>query len=345
MKKLKYLSIYVIPAIVFYSFQLSGAWSFLPVFVLFVVVPIFEFLFKPDKVNLEEAELAFAKSDPYYDWLLYMTVPVQVGLLVYFLTIIGEVPFGSLEFVGKTISMGLMCGIFGVNIGHELGHRSTKGERLLGEISLMTSLEMHFIPYHNSGHHFNVATPLDPATARKNEWVYSFWFRSQIGSYIQAWQLEAKRIKKLDTAFWSWSNRMVRYTIVQLALVVSIYYIFGSMVLLTFVMTAIIGILLLETVNYIEHYGLLRKKLDNGRYERVQHWHSWNSDHVLGRILLFELSRHSDHHYKASKHYQILDSYPESPQMPTGYPGMVLFALVSPLWIRFMNARLEKQTH
>jgi len=106
-------------------------------------------------------------------------------------------------------------------------------------------------------------------------------------------------------------------------------------------MAAISGILLLETVNYIEHYGLLRKLKENGKYEKVQHQHSWNSDHILGRIFLFELSRHSDHHYKASKHYQILNSLPDSPQMPTGYPGMMLLALVPPLWVRFMGGKLK----
>ena len=242
--------------------------------------------------------------------------------------------------------MGLQCGVYGINIVHELGHRSNRGQRLLGEILLLSSLEMHFLPYHNSGHHFNVATPNDPATARKGEWVYLFWFRSQIGSYLQAWKIESKRLNKKDQHWFSFSNKMVVYTLVQFALIIAIYYLFGWVVLLAFVMAATAGILLLETVNYIEHYGLLRKQIDEGKYEKVQHVHSWNSDHILGRIFLFELSRHSDHHYKASKHYQLLKSLPDSPQMPTGYPGMMLLALVPPLWVWFMGKKLElKQLH
>ena len=165
-----------------------------------------------------------------------------------------------MEFIGRSISMGIMCGVFGINIGHELGHRSSRIGQFLGEVALLTSLEMHFIAYHNTGHHINVATPTDPATARKSEWLYVFWFRSQIGSYFQAWEQEKKRMKKLDGKFWSWTNRMVRYTIVQTLLLVTIYFVFGSFVLLSFIGAAVTGILLLETVNYIEHYGLLRKK-------------------------------------------------------------------------------------
>ena len=126
----------------------------------------------------------------------------------------------------------------------------------------------------------------------------------------------------------------------QIALLAAIYYFFNVQTVLYFMAAAMIGILLLETVNYIEHYGLLRQLKENGNYERVQHHHSWNSNHILGRTMLFELSRHSDHHYKASKHYQLLDSMPESPQMLTGYPGMMLLALVPPLWFKVMHKKL-----
>jgi alkane 1-monooxygenase len=239
------------------------------------------------------------------------------------------------------MSMGMMCGVFGINIAHELGHRNTWYEQLMAEILLLTSLEMHFIPYHNNGHHHNVATPNDPATAGKGEMVYSFWFKSQIGSYFDAWKLEIKRLKQKGKSALSFQNKALMYSIIQLIFIASIFYFYGAFISLLFIIAAIFGILLLETVNYIEHYGLLRKINSEGRYERVKHNHSWNSDHPLGRAMLFELSRHSDHHYKASKKYQSLVSLPKNPQMPTGYPGMMLFALVPQLWFWVMNKRLK----
>jgi alkane 1-monooxygenase len=212
----------------------------------------------------------------------------------------------------------------------------------LGEIALLISLENHFLPYHNLGHHRNVATPEDPATARLNEPVYTFWIRSQFGSYWQAWQFEMNKQRRMKRNPFSLRNRMVGYTIAQIGLISSIFFAFGWKTMLAFVAAAIIGKLHLETVNYIEHYGLTRKVKPDGKYERVMPWHSWNSDHVLGRSIMLELSRHSDHHYKASKHYQILDSFNESPQMPTGYPGMMIFSLFSPVWFWYMNKRIDK---
>ena len=244
------------------------------------------------------------------------------------------------EKIGRISSMGIMCGVFGINLGHELGHRLNKTEKFLGELMLLTSLNTHFLPYHNGGHHFNVATPHDAATARKNEPLYVFWFRSHFSSYAEAWQLENKRIKELGKSRLSLQHKMIQYTIANMLVLVSIFYFFGILVLCYFIAAAVTGILLLQTVNYIEHYGLLRVKNEHGRYERVKHTHSWNSDHVIGRLVLFNLSRHSDHHYNGSKHYQILKSLPESPQMPTGYPGMMLLSLIPPLWFKFMNAKI-----
>ena len=341
MQKLKYLAIFLLPITTFLAFTKDGLWAHLPLFVFFIFVPVLELFLKPDRRNFNKEEMEKVKNNAFYDWLLYLTVPTQIIFLIFFLFVIRDTPVWSNEFVGRVHSMGLMCGVFGINIGHELGHRSNRLERLLGEISLLSSLETHFLPYHNSGHHYNVATPNDPATARKGEWVYVFWLRSQIGSYIQAWQLEAKQLQKKDKHFLSISNKMIGYTVAQLLLLISIYSFFGGLVLIAFLGAALMGILLLETVNYIEHYGLLRKKKENGNYERVLPQHSWNSDHVIGRVLLFELSRHSDHHYKASKHYQTLESYPNSPQMPTGYPGMMVLALIPPLWVWYMNRRLK----
>ncbi len=338
MKKPAYLLVYLIPITVLVSFQLSGVFSLLPLFIFFGLVPLLEMFLKPNHSNLD-ITIDRGKSR-YFDWILYLAVPVQVAVLIYFLNYMATGTFTAIEYIGHTFSMGIMCGVFGINIAHELGHRSKRGERLLAEIMLLTSLEMHFIPYHNQGHHYNVATPNDPATARKGESVFVFWFRSQIGSYFEAWQLEDKRILKKDARKSLLKNRVFQYTVIQYSLLFVIYFLLGLTALLCFIGAAIIGILLLETVNYIEHYGLRREQNERGRYERVKPWHSWNSDHPLGRAMLFELSRHSDHHYKASKKYQILESHPDNPQMPTGYPGMMLLSTIPPLWFKVMNKRL-----
>ena len=340
MKKLKYLSILALPLTVFVSFNSSGVLTFLPVFVFFGLVPLLEMAFQPDAKNLDERERELAANDKYYDFLLYMMLPIQWGFLFYFFFTISETTV-TLDLAGKIVSMGIMCGVIGINLGHELGHRLSKVEQLIGEVLLLSSLENHFLPYHNRGHHHNVGTPNDPATARKNELLFIFWFRSQIGSYFQAWQIEKERLSIQKLSFWHYTNRMIIYTLLHITLLSSIFFIFGFKVLVAFVVAAIIGILLLETVNYIEHYGLVRQQKENGTYERVRRWHSWNSNHVLGRIVLFELSRHSDHHYKADRPYQLLESHEESPTMPTGYPGMMLMAVVPPLFFKVMNSRVD----
>jgi len=342
MKRLKYLFVYTIPITVFFSFTRDGLWTFLPLIIFFGFVPFIELFVAPDKSNMDKKIADDEKNRKIYDYILYGTLPIQLGFLVWFLFVIGTTPFGTTEFIGRITAMGFMCGVIGINVGHELGHRHTRWEQFLGEILLLTSLDTHFLPYHNAGHHRNVATPEDSATARKNELLFIYWIRSHFGSYIEAWQLENARLKSGGKSWFSFQNRMVVYTLANIIVVSVIYQIFGTNVLIAFLGASVFGILLLETVNYIEHYGLLRKKNEHGRYEAVRHHHSWNSDHPIGRTILFNLSRHSDHHYNGSKKYQVLKSHEKSPQMPTGYPGMMLLAILQPLWFLVMNKKLKE---
>jgi len=342
LKRIKYFLVYLLPITVYISFTSKGILTFLPVFVFFGLVPFLEFFFKANAENFDKETAQFEKENTLYSWILYLTIPVQILMLLFFFKIIQEPNLTFIDYTGRVFSMGLMCGVLGINVGHELGHRLNKTERFLGEILLLSSLNTHFLPYHNGGHHLNVATHKDAATARKNEPLYLFWIRSHFTSYTQAWQLENKRLVNNDTSQFSLQNKMLQYSIANIIVLGCIYFFYGWFVLLVFILAAIIGILLLETINYIEHYGLLRKKNEKGRYERVKHIHSWNSDHVIGKLMLFNLSRHSDHHYNGSKPYQILKSLPESPQMPTGYPGMMLLSLIPPLWFRFMNPKISK---
>jgi alkane 1-monooxygenase len=237
--------------------------------------------------------------------------------------------------------MGIFLGAMGINVAHELGHREKAYERFIAKLLLLPNLYMHFIIEHNRGHHVNIATKEDPASARYNEMLYSFWIRSVTMTYVSAWRLEAKRLRNEGKRFLSIHNEMIIFQIVQLAYLFLVWYFGGFVFLLSAILIAVVGFLLLETVNYIEHYGLSRKKMENGRYERVQPWHSWNSDHVLGRLILFELSRHSDHHFKANRKYQVLRHFDESPQLPYGYPMSMLMSFVPPLWFAVMNPRVK----
>lgn len=342
MKPLKYLSILILPITVFLAFTNKGWITFLPIITFFIVVPIAELFFKTDKKNLNKEAALIEKENKLYTLILYATIPIQLLFVGWFFYVIQEINLTTTEITGRILALGVMCGVIGINVGHELGHRNNRLDEFLGELLLLTSLNTHFLPYHNAGHHLNVATPKDAATARKNEVLYLFWMRSHITSYYQAWQSENQRLKASDRNWFHYQNRMVIYTICNLLFLGLIYLLFNPFVFFSFIGAAVFGIILLETINYIEHYGLLRKQLENGRYERVKRIHSWNSDHVIGQVLLFNLSRHSDHHYNGSKHYQLLKTVPESPQMPTGYPGMMLLSLIPPLWFLVMHKKLQE---
>lgn len=341
MKALKYLLVFSIPLTVYISFTSSGWLTFITLIYVFGMVPLADFLLKIDASNFNKEQEEIENNNKLYSYILYLTVPTQIFFLVWFLFVINETSV-TIELIGRISAMGIMCGVVGINVGHELGHRHNRFEQFLGELLLLTSLETHFLPYHNGGHHFKVATPEDAATARKGEPLYIFWFRSQFMSYIEAWKLENKRLQTSERSWFHYQNRMIIYTIAHIILLTSILISFRALVTFYFLAAAVMGILLLETVNYIEHYGLMRQKNKFGRYERVRHTHSWNSNHVIGKLVLFNLSRHSDHHYNGSKHYQILKSLPQSPQMPTGYPGMMLLSLIPPIWFKLMNKKLQE---
>jgi alkane 1-monooxygenase len=182
-----------------------------------------------------------------------------------------------------------------------------------------------------------VATPDDGATAKYRQSLYSFWITSVTKQYVDAWKKQIKLLKLKKNNFFSIKNDMLCYHIIQPTYLLLVLLLFSTKVLLFSVVVGIIAFLFLECINYIEHYGLRRFKNESGRYERVQTHHSWNSNHNIGRIVLYELTRHSDHHFKSSKKYQLLNYYEESPQLPFGYPASILLSLVPPLWFYLMN--------
>ena len=341
-RPLKYLFVFTLPILAYMAFHSRGWMTFLPLLEAFLIVPLLELLFKPDEQNMSAAEEEMVRNDRIYDGLVYAIVPVQIVFVYWFLQSMGETGLSVVDKIGRISAMGLMCGVIGINVAHELGHRTKKYEQFMSKILLLSSLYMHFFIEHNRGHHKNVSTPDDPASSRKGESLYAFWLRSVWYSYWSAWKLEADRLNRKNKKACSLHNEMLWYQLIQLALVASIWVFFGLAITLCFLAAAAMGILLLETVNYIEHYGLQREKTEQGVYERVLPAHSWNSNHIVGRMMLFDLSRHSDHHYLANRKYQILRHMENAPQMPTGYPGMMIMACLPPLWFAVMNNQIKK---
>lgn len=341
-RALRYTTTFIGPALGLWGLTSTGmaCWAF-PL-VAFVLIPLVELIRSPDHYSLTAEEEQAALADPLFDALLVAIVPVQWGLLLLFLFTIDDVGTAPWDLAGRIATMGLLCGVYGINVAHELGHRARRWERDLSRALLLSSLYMHFIIEHNRGHHRRVATPDDPASARFGESIYAFWPRTILFSFISAWRIEADRMADQGRRTLSVHNEMIRAVVIEALFVGLIGFLWGTFTLLCFLAAAMIGILLLETVNYIEHYGLGRPINERGNHGRVQHIHSWNSDHRLGRLMLFELTRHSDHHFMASRKYQVLRSEPHSPQLPTGYPGMMVLSLIPPFWFRVVDPIVER---
>jgi alkane 1-monooxygenase len=248
--------------------------------------------------------------------------------------------------LGIFISQGIYSGTI-INVAHELGHRKSKLAEWHSKISLASVFYYHFYVEHNRGHHVHVATPKDPATAIKNQNIYSFWWQTVTGSFKSAWQIEKTQNERIGKKTWL-SNQVFWGLVFTLALFLIIIAVFtqylaaNALVMTLFLLVqSVMAILLLETVNYVEHYGIQRREISPNRYEKVNPLHSWNANHFYSNLLLFNLQRHSDHHAYASRPYQFLRHFDESPQLPFGYPLMVMMALFPPLWFSTMNKKLE----
>ena len=343
MKDLKYLVAYSIPVTTIIGLFLQSYWAFLTPVFAFVLVPILEMIMPLDPKNLSDKE-AFNKSkNKFFDMLLYLNLPLVYGILGGFLWSLTWVDYYTYELVGLTFSVGIVVGSNGINVAHELGHRTTQWEKTIGKLLLLPALYMHFYIEHNFGHHLKAATFEDPASAKYKQSVYSFWVTSMSKQYVSAWTLQMGLLKRESSSFFSMKNDMFWYVILQISYLAIVFFLFGITALWVAIFIAVIGAILLETINYIEHYGLRRNKIQSGRYERMQEIHSWNSNHILGRVMLYELTRHSDHHYRAHKKYQLLDCHDTSPQMPFGYPTSMVLSLAPPLWFLVMNKRIPAE--
>jgi alkane 1-monooxygenase len=322
----------------------SPVWWFWGVIFAFGVVPLADLLFGDDPSNPPEEIARALQADPWYRWIVLAYLPLQYLAWGWAVWYVGTQEMSWLALTGLAVTIGIVNGI-GINAAHELGHKSEKLEHWASKLALAPSLYGHFFVEHNWGHHKRVATPEDPASSRMGEGFYRFWPRTVVGSVGSAWRFEARRLRRRGKSVLSWHNRNVHawsFSVVLWGAALAFGAWQGSIgeLVLFLLVSAVVGFTLLEAVNYVEHYGLRRRKDATGRYERVRPVHSWNNNHVVTNLLLYQLQRHSDHHENPNRRFVALRHVDEAPQLPAGYAAMILVALIPPLWRRVMDPRL-----
>ncbi|AOK52093.1 alkane 1-monooxygenase [Burkholderia stagnalis] len=313
-------------------------WWFGPLFA-FGVIPILDTLIGDDRDNPPEDVVPRLERDRYYRVIVYLATLVEYVAFFLCTWIVATHALAWYDYVGFALSLGAATGI-SINTAHELGHKTSRFERWLAKITLAPVAYGHFFVEHNRGHHVRVATAEDPASARYGESFWAFLPRTVIGSIRSAWNLEAARLARLGKSPWTWRNEVLHawaMTAVVWGIAIAL---FGKVVIPFLLIQAAYGASLLEVVNYVEHYGLGRRKLPSGRYERCTPQHSWNSNHVVTNLFLYQLQRHADHHANPTRSYQALRHFDHAPQLPAGYATMILLAYVPPLWYRVMNPRV-----
>ena len=339
----------VVPSLAFVAlglWQLTGstAWFWIGPVIVLGVVPAIDLIVGLDRTNPPDDVIEELENDKYYRWVTYAFLPIQyAGFFAAFAVIggaWGDVPWYAK--VGLALSIGFVGGI-GINTAHELGHKKESHERWLAKIALAPVAYGHFYIEHNRGHHVRVATPEDPASSRLGENFYAFWPRTVSGSLTSAWNIEKKRYARKDTHPFRLGNDVLNAWLMTVALWGAVIALFGLQTIPYLLIQAVIGFSLLEVVNFMEHYGMLRQKVGpegRRRYERCDPSHSWNSNNIATNVLLYHLQRHSDHHANPTRRYQTLRDFEESPVLPTGYAGMIVLALVPPLFRKVMDQRV-----
>ena len=337
----------VVPSLVFLGVALWavtgwGVWLWIGPVVVLVIVPVIDLGTGLDRANPPDDVLEALEQDRYYRWITFAFLPLQYVGLVLACWLIVRGGLSGWDKVGLALTVGSVGGV-GINTAHELGHKKESHERWLSKIALAQSWYGHFYIEHNRGHHVRVATPEDPASARVGESFYRFLPRTVVGSLRSAWRLERRRLGRRGGHPFTPGNDVLNAWLMSLALWGALIAWLGPGLTPYLVLQAVLGVSLLEAVNYMEHYGMLRQRVGmpgRERYERVDPTHSWNSNNIATNVLLYHLQRHSDHHANPTRRYQCLRDYAESPTLPTGYAGMILLALVPPLWRRVMDPRV-----
>lgn len=334
----------IIPAAPFIAFGLDqliglGIAYWLGPFLVFMLFPFLDHVIGVDSENPPDSVLKWLEEDKYYRYVTYAWVPIQYVGLVFACWIWSTDQTTLFGDIGLALTMGTVNGI-AIATAHELGHKRPQLERWLSKIALAPTFYGHFFIEHNRGHHVRVSTPEDPASSRFGESFYAFWPRTVWGSLKSAIHLEKARLNRVGTGFWTLKNDLLNAWLMSVVLFAALTIGFGWEVLPYLLLQAVIGFSLLEVVNYLEHYALLREKRDDGRYERAKPKHSWNSNMVASNVFLFHLQRHSDHHAYPTRRYQALRHYEEAPELPEGYATMIVYALFPPVWRRVMDQRI-----
>lgn len=338
-----YFLVFAIPLLVIAGARAGAGFSGAAIVFVFGVIPLLDAWVGRDARNPEPSQGAarWHFDVPLVTWVIVQLF-VQVWLIARTsrtLATSGELDMAS---VLAIISLGLMSGGIGITVAHELMHRPQRWARALAELLMGSVAYAHFCIEHVHGHHRHVATPLDPASSRLGESLWAFLPRTVVGGLRSAWRIEAERMRRAGRPVLHVGNRMLRYAAVQAVVLATLASTLGGIGIAVYLAQAAVAIAMLEIVNYVEHYGLARERTADGRYERVAPRHSWNANHRVSNWLLFNLQRHSDHHFLASRPYDALRHYDDVPQLPAGYATMVVLALVPPLWRRVMDPRVAK---
>ncbi|GAA5037285.1 alkane monooxygenase [Marivirga lumbricoides] len=349
LRKIGYFSAFIIPVLTIISFYLGGIANLSTLLFVYLLIPAIDSITGRDLSNVPKASVSEVANDFYYRFITYCWTFFQLTFIAWAAFVFTIHTLSLFEQITFIIAVSLSTGGIGITVAHELGHKKSLLERFYSKVLLMTVSYMHFYIEHNKGHHVRVSTPDDPATSRQNESFYAFWWRSVTRGYKSAWEIENKRLERKGISSFSIHNNMIWFTLLPfifaglLSAGFSLYLgYFVWQPIVFFFAQSFFAFSLLEAVNYVEHYGLMRKKIDENRYERVAPHHSWNASQIVSNFFLFQLQRHSDHHFNAIKRYQVLDHYDNAPQLPAGYPTMVLMAHIPQLWFKVMNPRLKK---
>ncbi|CAB1112035.1 unnamed protein product [Ectocarpus sp. CCAP 1310/34] len=319
----------------------GGGWTAISFYWAFFFLPFADFVVGVDTFNKRDAEYKVLRERKWFRIASWIFLPAQLALLAYACHAVNTIPLTPLEFLGFVVSVAVYTGGIGITLSHELVHKSNRIEQWLGRAMCVMISYGHFYVEHNRGHHKLVATDEDPATARFGESFYAFLPRCVVGSFASAWRLETDRLRDRNLPFYH--NEMLWYWVASSCLCALLTAMFGPLTVPLFVGQSLIGIFFFESVNYVEHYGLERKRDEQGKTEPVGFEHSWDAPHRLTNMVLFKLQRHGDHHVNSTRRYQTLRAEPSrSPQLPLGYPGCILLALFPPLWRAVMDKRVLK---
>ena len=346
-----YLMPLLLPALSYYWGHVTGYHDFFATLTLLVVyagVPIVDLILGKDPVNPEESQVPAMSEEKFYRYLTLSCLPLYVICLfssAYLLINWPELSlFGQLAYVS---SMGVVGAIIAINVGHELIHKNTKLEQVFGGLLYALVSYAGFKVEHVYGHHVHVSTPEDASSSRFKQSLYNFLPKAYVGNFLNAWKIQKNRLSKKGLPLLSSQNELIWYYLVSVLVACvmgGFFALLGSEFFIGvgfFLLQSFVAFTALEIINYIEHYGLHRDKLSNGKYQRVNIEHSWNSNYFLSNMFLFQLQRHSDHHAYAARRYQVLRHHEESPQLPFGYATMFVIALIPPLWFAIMNPRVE----